>query len=213
MGKNKKNKKFDDVNESSISVALGIGMAAILITTSAITLPLMQSGGDRYLNDVMWGVGIGSVISSALLIDGLLDEAKIDFCKRIKFIGGAYKYFAALIAFICFAVTYLFHTSQNLMTDITDAPIVFAGFGAFWVCWKLMTKDLLDFLSVLNIAFFFLAAWGTSVFYPSMDWRYVCCFILFTVLLTIILRLLSQHYGWKKIWKRKLKCIQQKCKT
>ncbi|CAK2847011.1 MFS transporter [Vibrio crassostreae] len=123
-------------------VNIAIAIAALLVTTSAVTLPLLQSvtssDAHWYLNDLFWAVGVGSIITSALLIDWVLDRAQIDFSHRLTLMGGGYLAFALLISLICLAVSAQFMKVQEL--DSLSTLVCFI-MGSGSIFGKVMTQD------------------------------------------------------------------------
>lgn len=130
----------------SAQVNIAIAMAALLVTTSAITLPMMASVtklNHQYLNDIFWLVGLGSIVTSALLIDWVLDRSHIDFKQRLTLMGGGYLAFALLISFISIAVTAQFFALEMGKKDTTifSIPFIFFLIGGGSIFFKVMTED------------------------------------------------------------------------
>ena len=128
-------------------VNIAIAMAALLVTASAVTLPMMASVtglNHQYLNDIFWLVGLGSIVTSALLIDWVLDRSNINFKQRLTLMGGGYLAFALLISFISVAVTAQFFALQmgpEVKTTIFSIPFLLFFIGGMSVFFKVMTED------------------------------------------------------------------------
>ncbi|MEX0335809.1 hypothetical protein [Vibrio tubiashii] len=145
-------------------IDIAISMAALLVTASAITLPMMSAVTNMshpYLNDIFWFVGVGAVITAALLIDWVLDESKLDFNARFNLMGKGYLAFAILISLISFAVTAQFYTLEypELTTSILSTPFAFFLFASLCVFAKVMTEDDHG-----------LFIWGIGIFYAISYW-------------------------------------------
>ncbi|ELR64459.1 hypothetical protein C942_02483 [Photobacterium marinum] len=130
----------------SVQVNIAIAMAALLVTASAVTLPMMASvtqQSHQYLNDIFWLVGLGSIVTSALLIDWVLDKSHINFKQRLTLMGGGYLAFALLISFISIAVTAQFFALEmdKIETTIFSIPFLCFFIGGISVFFKVMTED------------------------------------------------------------------------
>ncbi|HCE4792117.1 TPA: hypothetical protein NKQ44_004691 [Vibrio parahaemolyticus] len=145
-------------------INIAISLAALLVTASAITLPMMSAVTNvahPYLNDIFWFVGVGAVITSALLIDWVLDESKLNFQARLHLMGKGYLAFAILISLISFAVTAQFYTLEygEQHTSIFSTPFAFFFFASLSVFAKVMTEDDQG-----------MYIWGIGIFYAISYW-------------------------------------------
>ncbi|WP_010384266.1 hypothetical protein [Pseudoalteromonas rubra] len=141
---NPNNLKPDWTDGAMVNIA--IAMAALLVTTSAVTLPMMASvtsSNHKYLNDIFWLVGLGSIVTSALLIDWVLDKAKFNFKRRLGLMGGGYVVFALLVSLISVAVTAQFFVLEvgEKSTSVFSFPFLVFLFGGLSIFIKVMTED------------------------------------------------------------------------
>lgn len=142
-----------------VQVNIAVSMAALLVTASAITLPMMSTvtnPNHPYLNDIFWFVGVGSVITSALLLDWVLDESQLSFKNRMHLMGKGYFAFSILISIISFAVTTQFYTleHQDKITTIFSIPMLCFLLSSIFVFIKVMTLDERNIWIYLIIIFY-----------------------------------------------------------
>ncbi len=138
----------DQLEATKTTVA--IAMSAILITTSAVTLPMMLSVSnkvDYLLNDLFFFVGFGAIITSSLLIDSVLDKYEISFKKRWKLMGGGYLAFSFLIALLGIVTIALFLFSENILID---KPVDHTIEYRYTTCWFFFFTGLFIFVKLMT---------------------------------------------------------------
>ena len=162
--KSKKN-QVDDGLEKSIGTTLSGFLVAV--SAACLTIMLDNSGNDPiFKNEVFGALGLFSLLTSALMIDSILDRANSDFWSRLfRVLNGGYALFSVVMAGISAGIIYLYRVQEGTITVWTLLLIVLSSASLFL---KLMRDDkdhtLGPLLFVSYLAAFFAKGGMISIF-------------------------------------------------
>lgn len=143
---------LDDPSERSIGTALAAILVAIAIFCLSV-MALEKNSSTSPINDIFGILGLLSMLSSALIIDAMLDKANLDFCYRFKrLLNGGYFLFCIVMAGISFSILLIYQMQERQAFSFQwSKTYILFGASSIALFLKLMCDDK-DHLSAPSLA-------------------------------------------------------------
>jgi len=113
----------------------------------SVMLQMQQPGNspDRNpANGLVCILGLFSLLTAALIIDGLLDKEELDWRKRCDLVKGGYVLFCFVVSALNLSTLVLYSMGEKGLTQIFEVPwLQIVAFVASSICvvWKMMSQD------------------------------------------------------------------------
>jgi hypothetical protein len=133
--------------------SIGTTLAAILVAVASFCLSVMalqSNGANTLINDIFGILGLVSMLTSALIIDSILDNAGCTFMYRLKkLMNGGYLLFCLVMAAMSFAILLVYHLQETQIKSLQlSKSYLYLLFGASSVALFLkLMRDEKDNLS------------------------------------------------------------------
>ena len=103
--------------------SIGITLGGFLIAVASICISIMASnsnGAATINNEVFGALGLASLLTSAFMIDAILDKAGCGIAYRFKdLLNGGYTLFCLIISGLSAGIILLYHSQEGGVTNTT----------------------------------------------------------------------------------------------
>ncbi|MEM7062178.1 MAG: hypothetical protein AAF572_03320 [Cyanobacteria bacterium P01_B01_bin.77] len=182
--------------EKDQEITIGLTLSSFLIAVAVAFLSLMalqDVGASNSHNELFGVIGLFSLLTSALIIDSILDHANFNFLRRIRFLNGGYTLFCLLVAGINAGIIYFYRFQEGIQLFTPSSPITTISmiFTLAFTFLKLMTKDDKHTFAPALLLTYSLAFFGKDQFFTLSNGGLLVMSILFFPVLLIIDKIAS----------------------